>query len=417
MKLLHTSDWHLGHTLHDVSRQYEHEQFLAWLLDQLEAERCDGLVITGDIFDSANPPAAAQQLWYGFLAQAHARLPELDVVVIGGNHDSAARLNAPGPVLEAMRVTVVGGLPKHDDNTMDVERLLVPIHSHRSGDGSKVAAWVAAVPFLRPSDLPKCDDDDLDPLIEGVRQVYAEAIEAARQRCADDCPLIVTGHLFMVSGPVDQLSERRILGGHQHALPGNIFPKDVGYVALGHLHKAQRIARRDNVRYAGSPIPLAMGEASYKHQIVVVDFDGAQAADVRCLPVPRAVPLLRIPKRSVAPIDELLMQIAELPSACENTVRPYLEVAASLPAPEPKLRDRIDAALADKLPRLLKLTVEYTGDGAALADHAPRTDLKDMDPFDVFLQRYRRDHEQEPSPQLIDAFHEILAAVHQDQTP
>lgn len=411
MKLLHTSDWHLGHTLHDVSRQYEHEQFIAWLLDTLEAEACDALVVTGDIFDSANPPAAAQQMWYGFLAEAHRRVPALDVVVIGGNHDSAARLEAPGPVLAAMRVTVIGGLPRDAHNNVDTDRLAVPLHDASGA----VAAWVAAVPFLRPADLPRIDDDEVDPLIEGVRRIYAEAIDAARRRCAGEAALIATGHCFMVSGPVEHLSERRILGGHQHALPSSIFPDDVTYAALGHLHKAQRIAKRDHVRYAGSPIPLAMGEANYKHQVVVVETEGAALTGVRSVPVPQPVELLRLPKRGAAPMDELDELIAALPEADDAAVRPFLEVVASLPAPEPKLRQKVEAALDGKQPRLVKLTVEYTGDGATLADHVTHTDLKQLDPLEVFVRRYRRDHDSEPSPALIDAFHEVLAAAHQQE--
>ncbi|NPC81309.1 exonuclease subunit SbcD, partial [Pyxidicoccus fallax] len=101
MRLLHTSDWHLGHTLYDVSREAEHAAFLDWLLETLEAESVDALLVAGDIFDTANPSAEAQAAWYHFVARARRRLPRLDVVVIGGNHDSAARLDAPDPLFAA----------------------------------------------------------------------------------------------------------------------------------------------------------------------------------------------------------------------------------------------------------------------------------------------------------------------------
>src|SRR5690349_8399639 len=112
LRLLHTSDWHLGHTLHDLPRRYEHAHFLSWLLGKLEEEQVDALVVAGDIFDSANPSAEAQQALYKFLAEARLRLPALDVVIVGGNHDSAARLDAPDPLLRALGIRVIGGLPR-----------------------------------------------------------------------------------------------------------------------------------------------------------------------------------------------------------------------------------------------------------------------------------------------------------------
>ena len=112
LRILHTSDWHLGHTLHDLSRWREHDAFLAWLMDLLGEAEIDALLVTGDIFDSANPPAAASSRWFSFLARLRARYPRLDVVVIGGNHDSAARLDAPRPILESMNIHILGGLPR-----------------------------------------------------------------------------------------------------------------------------------------------------------------------------------------------------------------------------------------------------------------------------------------------------------------
>src|SRR5688572_5574178 len=114
LKLCHTSDWHLGHTLHGHGREHEHARFLAFLLDVLARERADALVIAGDVFDGSNPPASAQAAWYGFLADARSRLPGLDVLVVAGNHDSAARLAAPDPVLRALGVRVVASVPSAD---------------------------------------------------------------------------------------------------------------------------------------------------------------------------------------------------------------------------------------------------------------------------------------------------------------
>jgi exonuclease SbcD len=422
MRLLHTSDWHLGHTLHDVPRDHEHERFLSWLVEALVAEAVDALVITGDVFDTANPPAQAQARWYEFLAEARRRLPALNVVVIGGNHDSAARLDAPTPLLQAMGIHVIGAvryLPAEGGRRLDVDRLIVPLTDARG----RVAAHVAAVPFLRTSDLPRTRQDALpdpspdassDPLIDGVREVYRQVLDAARARCEAGQALLATGHCYMVGTDISRLSERRILGGNQHALPVDIFPEDVAYVALGHLHKAQRVGGRENVRYAGSPLPLALDEARYRHQVYVVDLEGPALAGVRSVPVPRTVEVLRVPRRGAGSREEVLAELVRLPDwdgSTEPDTRPFLEVCVALARPESRLRLDVEEALQGKRPRLVKLGIEYTGHGEALAEGLPEQALRDLDPLEVFVRRYGRDHEGEPPAALAAAFDELVSEV------
>jgi exonuclease SbcD len=418
MRLLHTSDWHLGHSLHDVSREYEHHRFLEWLLEAVDEHEIDALLISGDVFETANPPASAQAMWYRFLARLRRRFPELDVVVIGGNHDSAARLDAPEPLLAGLGIHVVGGLPRRVGGTfsgsIDVDRVVVPLRV-----GGEIRAWVAAVPFLRVADLPGLATSDAsDPLIDGVRAVYDEVLAAARERREPGQALVAMGHLYMVGTAISRLSERRILGGNQHALPVGIFPDDVAYAALGHLHKPQRVGGREGVRYSGSPIPLAMSEARYRHQVCVVELDGEELTGVEAIEVPRVVPLMRIPKGGAAEIDEVIATLSALPDwdgeAPER--RPFLEVHVALPSPEPQLRQQVEAALEGKAPRLLKLGVEYCGDGAALGDSIVEHDLKDLEPVEVFVRRYQREHEGDPEPELLEVFHELLEQVRQEGT-
>jgi exonuclease SbcD len=408
LRILHTSDWHLGHTLHDVPRAHEHERFLVWLGDTLEAERIDSLIIAGDVFETANPSAAAQSVWYEFLASTRARLPDLDIAVVAGNHDSAGRLDAPQPLLRGLRIHVVGGVPRTESGAVDVDRMVVPLHD----SAGTVAAQLVAVPFLRPADLPRdAEGPTGDPLIEGVRSIYARVIDRARELCAEGQALVATGHCYMIGTSLSKTSERRILGGNQHALPMDIFPDDIAYAALGHLHKPQRVGKREHIRYCGSPIPLAMSEARFRHQVLAVDLDGAELANIQAIEVPRAVDMIRIPASGSAPLDEVLPALAALPpltGSITDGTRPHLEVVVALTRPEPKLRELVEAELEHKSPRLLKLSVEYTGDGASLAESIPAANLRDLDPLDVFLRRYRRDHESEPESRLIDAFSELL---------
>ncbi|QSQ20300.1 exonuclease SbcCD subunit D C-terminal domain-containing protein [Pyxidicoccus parkwayensis] len=412
MRLLHTSDWHLGHTLYDVSREAEHAAFLDWLLDTLEAQAVDALLVAGDIFDTANPGAEAQAAWYHFVARARRRLPRLDVVVIGGNHDSAARLDAPDPLFAALGVRVVGGLPRARGE-LELERLLVPLHDAKG----RVGAWVAAVPYLRPADLPPVPVEAGDRLVEGVRSVYGEVLSAARRRRQAGQALVAMGHCYMTGTELSALSERKILGGNQHALPVDLFPEDVAYAALGHLHKAQRVGGREGVRYSGSPLPLSLSEASYRHQVLLVELKGDALEGVRPLTVPRSTDMVRVPARDAVPLEEVVALLEALPEREADSPdwrRPYLEVCVALPRPEPSLRHKVEKVLESKAARLVKLTPAYTGTGGALAEAQPGLSLKERTPEDVFRARYARDFQEPPSPVLLEAFHTLLAEVQEE---
>jgi exonuclease SbcD len=414
LTLLHTSDWHLGHTLHDHSRAEEHGAFLDWLVDLAEAEAADALIVAGDLFDGSNPPAQAQEQLYRFLVTLRQRLPRIDVVLVGGNHDSAQRLDAPAAVLRALGLHMVGGLPRlapagpRSERALDLDRLLVPL-TDTNGD---VAAWVVAVPFLRPADLPVVVDAQ-DALVEGVASVYASALEAARARRQPGQALVATGHCYMSGGELSDLSERKILGGNQHALPVTLFPEDIAYVALGHLHLAQNVGTRENVRYCGAPIPLSMPERSYPHAVNVVKLDGERLVEVRAVRVPRTTPMLRVPPTGALPVDELEAALLALPPrdpAVPEWRRPFLEACVRLDQPEPGLQRRVEAALDGRAARLVKLSRERTGTGVSLGDSTGGS-LADATPDDVFLKRWRQEFKTDPDPVYLACFAELLGAV------
>lgn len=412
MRLVHTSDWHLGHTLHDIGRRTEHLAFFDWLLGRLQALAADALLVAGDIFDTANPSAEAQSDFYGFLAAARKRLPALDIVLIGGNHDSASRLDAPGQLLQALGVRVIGSLPRRADGGIDFDALIVPL-TDRSG---AAVAQVVAMPFLRPADLPVIKDEGVDALVEGVRQVYAQAIAQAEARRAPGQALLAMGHLYMTDTAISELSERKILGGNQHALPAELFPPSLAYVALGHLHLAQAVTR-ESIRYSGSPIPLSMGEMHYPHQVCVVDIEGAQLVSVTSERIPRKVELLRVPAEP-QPLAEVEAALAALDSRAHlpPDEQPIVEVPVLLTQPEPLLRARIEAAMQGKGLRLARIATRYAGSGQALADALPQAALQDLQPEQVLRQRWAREHEGEPPADLLAAFHQLLGEAQTDPT-
>jgi DNA repair protein SbcD/Mre11 len=401
MRVIHTSDWHLGHVLRgEIAREHEHAAFLGWLLDTCVAEAADVLLVTGDVFDSATPPASAERMWFELLARARTRMPRLDIVVIAGNHDSPARLGAASPVLAELGVHLITSLPRTATGAIDLERVVIPVAGGRG--------LVAAVPFLRPGDLPDGDDP--------VAAVYREVLGAARARRRGEA-LIVTGHLYVAGAEVEYLSERRVAVGGQEAASSRLFPDDVSYVALGHVHRAQRVTR-ETIRYAGAPIPLALDEASYRHQVIALDVEGEGPARIRSIPVPRVVDILRVPRRGAAPLERVLGELAELAPAQPAEAfehRPYLEVVVALERPEPKLRALVEAALEGKRPRLVYLHAEATGDRRALGDACRAQRLTELDPREVFERLWARDHAAPPEVAVRAAFDRLLEEVRGDR--
>lgn len=404
MRLLHTSDWHLGQTLHNYERGYEHQRFLDWLLDTLVAERVDVLLVAGDVFDNANPSAASQKQLYVFLQQARARLPALQLIVVAGNHDSAGRLEAPAPLLAAHGTHVIGHLLRGENGDIDLERLLLPL----SGADGRVQAWCLAVPFLRPGDVPKLPAGDTqDAYLGGIALLYRQLTDLALARRQPGQAILAMGHCHMVGGEMSNDSERRIVIGGTEMLPSGIFDTAITYAALGHLHKAQAVGGKEHIRYCGSPIPLSFAEVNYRHQVLCLDIDGEQLREVRVIEVPRAVPLLRVPA-TPAPIAEVLAQLAALdvPDAPAEA-QPFLEVRVRLDAPEPGLRTRIETALDGKPVRLAKIETSSTARSSA-PENMTLDQLSQLQPDDIFRRLYQQKYAKEAPPELLSALAELL---------
>lgn len=384
MRFLHTSDWHLGQTLHNFDRCHEHEHFLSWLIDTLVTHDVDALLIAGDVFDNANPSAASQKQFYSFLQRAKHRLPHLNIVVIAGNHDSPGRLEAPRPLLEGLDVTVVGHVRRGEDGEIDLDQLMIPLLRR----DRTVAAWCLAVPFLRPGDVPRADNA-VDPYQAGIALLYQQLLERVRARRASGQAIIALGHCHMLGGEASEESERRIIMGNAEALSDSIFDASVAYAALGHLHKAQRVGKREHIRYCGSPLPMSFTEIDYAHQVLSVDLEGESVSQVSELRVPRSVDLLRIP-RNPATVSEVLAALAALESASmtETHRQPYLQVRVRLDGPEPGLRARIEAALEGKHVRLAKIETTFSRRKSHDDVRIPAEELDRIQPEEIFKRLY-----------------------------
>ncbi len=410
LTLFHTADWHLGQSFFGYSRDYEHKAFLDWLLARLQQHQPRALLLAGDVFDTIHPSAAAQKMYYSFLARAREIQPDLQLIITAGNHDAGGRLEAPAGLLESFRIHVVGTPLRPTTAGLDLERLLIPIR----GAGNEVEAFVVAMPFLRPADVPFVPGAG-DPWLDGIRAAYREAVDFAiqqRDQIAPGAAIIAMGHCHVAGGLETTDSERRLVVGHSEAVAPDIFPSELAYTALGHLHRAQKF-QDGRVRYSGSPIPLSFTESSYEHQVLRLEFSGTQLTSVEPLRVPRCVPLLTIPERGTAELDALLPQLSALKAspAVPPEQHPFLRVQLLETGPDPGRRTKIEQALEGSPVRLVQITTQKAtrldADSAAAADEI-MSDLSSLRPEDVLVQEFRSLYQREPDLPLLQAFREVL---------
>ncbi len=412
MRLFHTSDWHLGQTLHGQERDFEHACFLDWLLGQLKLRQPDALLIAGDIFDTVNPPVKAQERLYDFIVQAHEQQPGLTIVMIAGNHDSGSRIELPAALMRRLRTHALGRVQWLDDGELDAERLLVPLANAKG----KVHGWCLALPFLRPAEVTGAALGD--DYLRGIAQVHEKLIAAALAKRGPKQALIAVSHAHMAGGSVSEDSERSLIIGNAEALPASLFGSEIDYVALGHLHKPQKVNGEERIRYCGSPIPLSFSEINYPHQILEVEFKGASLVSVESRRVPRAVALQRV---GPAPLAEVLAQLNDLPEPdllADEQRQPWLEVRVQLDEPQPDLRQQIEAALQGKAVRLVRIAAEYAGRAGAEGDDDERLmELSQLRPEDLFARAWEQAYGSVADERTLADFALLLQDVQQEEEP
>ncbi|MGK9124323.1 exonuclease SbcCD subunit D C-terminal domain-containing protein [Olivibacter sp. SA151] len=411
MKILHTADWHIGQLFHEYDRTYEHQQFLNWLLQTLQQENIDVLLISGDVFDLSNPSAASIRMFYAFLNKATISNPNLQIVITAGNHDSASRLESPKPLLESSNIHIIGHVEKNTDGQFDYGKLTIPLKDQKG----QIEAWCLAVPFLRMGDYPailNCDN----PYVEGVTAFYKEAYAyAAEQREAGQA-IIAMGHLHTQQAEVSDMdkSERAIMGGVE-SISAQVFHPDIQYVALGHIHKAQRIGGQEHIRYCGSPIPMSFSEINYKHQVITFEVNAGQLQAVKSIEIPVSVALQRVPSVHSS-LPQVLQALQQLPKTEEGQIpAPYLEVRVLLDGPEPALRHKIETALKGKNVRLTRIDTRYPS--ATATDKAEELitadKLHELKPLDVFSKVYQSRYSNAVPAEILQLFNQVSQEINE----
>ena len=372
MRIIHTSDWHLGQYFFTKSRAAEHQYFLTWLIEQVKQYQVDAVIVAGDIFDTGSPPSYARELYNQFVVSLQQTGCQL--VILSGNHDSVSVLNETSSLLAYLNTDVV---------TSGSQPHVITLKNAQGEPG----ALLCAIPFLRPRDIQlsvagQSSEQKQLSLQNAISEYYQCSYQLARQQreaLGLEIPIIATGHLTVVGAEVSD-SVRDIYIGTLDAFPSGAFPP-ADYIALGHIHRPQVIGGKPHIRYCGSPIALSFDEAEQQKSVCLVEFDRSDIAQIQQLPIPIFQPLKTL-KGSLADIQKQLNEIDN-----NDSIQPiWLDIEVASQDYLADIQQRIEA-LAKDLPvdvvLLRRARKQPQGQQAALANET----LNELTAEEVFLRR------------------------------
>ncbi len=431
MRLLHTSDWHLGRRLYNKTRHTEHALFLDWLLTTLQQQAVDVLLIAGDIFDTAAPSLTAQELYYTFLGRV-AKSGCRHVVITAGNHDAAAFLNAPSSILKALQVWVVGAASSQKETEIHPETPCAALSEEvlvlHTADGEPELI-VCATPYLRDSDVRRVSpgeslEDKEYKLSEGIRAHYAHVGQCAKHlQQKHHVPVVGMGHLFAAGGRVaEDEGIRELYVGSLQRVAATVFPKVFAYTALGHLHEAQKVNNRDDLRYSGAPLPMSFGEARHCKSVCLVDLEYESDVQVTLLPIPIFQHLIQVRGGRSAILREIEHLVEEQKQKTNTSVEAerletkhrWLEILLEGTEPAGTLREELEEYIKESDLEILCIKdTRSRNQSLSSQEERPET-LEELQPEDVFLRCLDAHHiAEEDRPELLAAFQEVLYEMYQ----
>lgn len=404
MRVLHTSDWHIGRTLYGRKRYEEFEAFLTWLVETIQQNEIDALLVAGDVFDTSAPTNRAQELYYRFLCRVAASSCR-HVVVVAGNHDSPSFLNAPKELLKALDVHVVGNSTESPEDEVLVLR--------NEQDAPELI--VCAVPYLRDRDIRVAEagesvEDKERKLIDGIRTHFAAVAALAEKKRGElgaDIPIVGTGHLFTAGGQtIEGDGVRELYVGSLAHVTAGIFPACFNYLALGHLHVPQKVNGIETIRYSGSPLPMGFGEAKQQKSVCQVEFHST-AASVQLIDVPVFQKLERV-KGDWEGISNRLIELSA------TDFQGWLEVIYDGTEVIGDLRERLEVAISGTQMEILRIKNNRIIDRVLGQIHEEDT-FEDLNVNEVF-ERCLAVHDvpEEQRPELLRVYQETVSSLYED---
>lgn len=402
MKILHTSDWHLGNQICGHKRYDEHEQFLSWLLSLINQEGVDVLIVAGDIFDTTTPPNRSLEQYYQFLARA-AGSSCRHIVITAGNHDSPSLIAAPRELCKYLNITVVGHVPDYPEE-------LVTILKDRDGMPELI---ICPVPYLRDRDVRTMQagesaGEKAANLVAGIKARYhaiGSCAETKREEIDNSIPIIATGHLFAAGGITREDDGCRDLYlGTLACVGADAFPSCIDYLALGHLHLPQRVCGNDRMRYSGAPLPMGFGETGQTKSVLMLDVQDSRNMSVKEI----AVPVFQSMYRISGTFDEVIEELCRLKMEYSPAL---VEVILEDPRIIPDASERIRTTIQGSPIEVLKVKAQRVS-AQALQPGSDEESLAGLSPEEVFKRRLdAAEISGDDRQELLESFREIYSEL------
>lgn len=417
MRIIHTSDWHLGQYFYGKSRANEHQQFLTWLLNQVKKHNVDAIIVAGDIFDTATPPSYARQMYFNFISEIQSL--DCQLIILAGNHDSVSMLAESKELLGALSTRVIANVSDLENHDNLAEQVFILKDSKK-----EPKAVICAVPFIRPRDVIKSQQeqsasDKSLSLQQAIVNHYQSLFEHAQQLVKEsnlELPIIATGHLTAL-GVTTSDSVRDIYIGTIEALPSNAFPL-ADYIALGHIHRSQRVGKTEHIRYCGSPIALSFDEAKQDKRVLLVDFEINKLSSVTDIIVPCFQPLAMI-KTSLHKLSQAVETLLkELKFSLEDSKKLWLDIELVDSDRLSDLQPRIEALVADFPVEILLVRRAKQVRQQLIQEQQDNSTLSELTLDEVFSSRLQQEvyfsPEPEPEPESENANEDVSNKPHID---
>lgn len=311
MKIIHTSDWHLGHQLYGYDRTDEHLHFFDCLEEIIRAEQPDALIVSGDIFDVSSPSAAVARMFKDRLLQLNAAWPEMTVIVTAGNHDSASRIDIDRNLWKAGGIYVIGSV-RRENGIYDLSDNIISV----PGKG-----YVAAIPFINRAFIPKADKD-----MKPEESFFNMVADAAADANEGNLPMVLMAHVTVAD--CDRKGHRDALIGGVDAVDASAFGDRFDYIALGHIHRPQTLGD-GRVVYSGSPVAVSFDE-DYPHSVCVAEVERGKMPEIRRLEIQPLRKLVTIPKEG-ADFKKALRMLSKISDSDSSFIRLNVRQEKDLP--------------------------------------------------------------------------------------
>ncbi|MBC6002178.1 MAG: exonuclease SbcCD subunit D [Paeniclostridium sordellii] len=399
MRFIHTSDWHLGKNLEGHSRLAEQEKFCKDFIDLVNENDIDMVIIAGDIYDTSNPPAQAEKLFYKTVSEL-SQSGKRCVLIIAGNHDNPERLSAASPLAHEQGIIILG-MPNsytqpYKYNGFEIVFSEEGVVELKIKDESVVISTLPYPSEKRLNEVLVKSTDDKDK-----QQTYTEKIgeifKLTTKRFKEDTINIAVSHLFVLGGETTD-SERPIELGGSLIVNTKDLPQNAQYIALGHLHKPQKVSERLNAYYSGSPLQYSKDERSYSKGANIVDIKAGEKPKIN-----------QIYFKNYKPIEVFKCSgIEEALKICEENkdrdIWSYFEIKT-----EEVLAQSDIKKMKDTLKDIIEIRPIITSN-----EQEEVIDMKEKSMGELFKEFYSFSRGVEPKGELMDLFLDIVSEEGED---